>query len=135
MTRNRKLAVVVIGVLAVGGAAAAATAELNVSSPSLSGPGLSSSQQKNLERGINAPAVATEADVLATGLRGQFMERGEPLLPPGSHLRIDVASFRATSGDTATVDAVVTGPATGHWRLLLIRQGGSWLLIGTRKLP
>jgi hypothetical protein len=135
MTRNRKLAAVVIGVLTVGSAAAAATAELSVSSTSLSRPGLSSSQQKNLERGINDPAVATEAEVLAAGLREQFMERGEPLLSPGSHLSIDVASFRATSGDTATVDAVVTGPATGRWRLLLIRQGGSWLLIGTRKLP
>lgn len=134
MTRGRRLAVVIIGVLAAGGLAVAVIAGLGGFSPSSAGGGLSSSQQERLESGIANPAVAAEAAILALDLRAQFMKRDQPLLPPGSHLSINAASFHATSADTATVDAVVSGPAPGHWQLMLIRESGSWLLIGTRKL-
>ena len=72
--------------------------------------------------------------MIAVGVRAAFVSRGAPLLPAGSHLEISPASFRAAGAITAVADATVTGPRPGHWRLLLVRQRGLWLLIGTRRL-
>jgi hypothetical protein len=92
-------------------------------------------QWSSLQRGLTAPAIATEADTLAVELRAHFVRRGRPLLPAGSHLLISPATFHALSPRLATVDAVVTGAAPGHWQLVLIRETGRWLVLGTRKLP
>ncbi len=73
--------------------------------------------------------------LVAAEVRPQFLKKDQRLLPAGSQLRINASTFRLTSAGTATVDAMVSGPAPGRWRLLLIFEGGKWLLIGTRKLP
>ena len=73
--------------------------------------------------------------MVAPQVRAQFVSRGRTLLPAGSRLRIDAKSFRATRAGTATADAVISGPDAGRWQLLLIRQGGQWLLLDSRKLP
>jgi hypothetical protein len=96
---------------------------------------LTSAQRTRLEQGISAPAVGSEAAVVAAEVRAQFISADRSMLPASSHVRISTATFRATSAGTATVDVVVSGPAPGRWQLLLIREGGQWLLIGTRKLP
>jgi hypothetical protein len=96
---------------------------------------LGSGQQARLERGMTAPHITAEAAVLAIEIRAQFLDKGQLLLPAGSWVRIDRATFEASSSATATVDASVTGPQSGHWQLLLVREHGNWLLIGTRKLP
>lgn len=95
----------------------------------------SSVQQVRLENGLTAPGIAAQSKVVAAEIRAQFLSRGQPLLPSGSHARVAPATFNLRSAKTATVDATVTGPEPGRWQLLLIREGGNWLLIGTRRLP
>lgn len=92
-------------------------------------------QVRVLAQGITAPTVTSEAAIIATDVRAQFIKNGRILLPAGSSLRIDAASFRQTNAETATVTAIVSGPAAGRWQLMLVRESGQWLLIGTRRLP
>jgi hypothetical protein len=96
---------------------------------------LSSAQQIRLEHGLEAQNITAQAAVVATEIRAEFLSRGRPLLPPGSEVRIEPATFAAGPSKTATVVAVVSGSAPGKWKLLLVSQGGNWLLIGTRSLP
>ena len=72
--------------------------------------------------------------VIAPQVRAAFMQKGRPLLPARSRLVISKSSFRPVTSQTATVDAIVTGPSPGRWQLLLVRQDGQWLVIGTRRL-
>jgi hypothetical protein len=101
-----------------------------------SGPSrtLAPAQQAKLEREIAARSVQAEADVVALQVRAAFVQKGRPLLPAGSRLVIRRSTFRQVTSETAVVDAVVTGPSPGWWELLLVRQEGQWLLIGTRRL-
>ena len=85
-------------------------------------------------KGIAAPTVTSQATVVAVEVRHAFETRGKLLLPAGSHVSINQATFRELSGQLATVDAVVSGPAPGHWQLVLVRESGQWLLVGTRRL-
>jgi hypothetical protein len=91
-------------------------------------------QRARLEQGITAPTVTAQAGIVAPEVRGQFQQLGKLLLPPGSRLSIAAATFRAVSGQLATATATVTGPDPGTWQLVLIREGGQWLLLGTRRL-
>lgn len=94
-----------------------------------------SSQVSRLERAFTAHAIGSQAAVVAPQIRGQFLRRGQSLLPAGSHVRIDAATFRLTRTGFAAVNAVITGPEAGRWQLILIGSRGNWLLIGTRRLP
>jgi len=96
---------------------------------------LGSAQLARLERGLTAPEIAAQATVVAAEIRAQFIARGRPLLPAGSRVDIQPATFDARSTQTATVDASVSDPKPARWQLLLIKEGGNWLLIGTRGLP
>jgi hypothetical protein len=139
MSVRRKLAVAVIAVLVVAGVGVGLTIGLR-SRPAGTATGhavsslLSSTQQTRLERGLTASTVTAQADSLALEVRSKFEDRGEPLLPAGSHVSIDPATFHMLSAQLATVDATVSGPKPGHWQLVLVRESGQWLLIGTRKL-
>jgi hypothetical protein len=86
-------------------------------------PPLTKAEQARLERGITAPTIAAEASVLAIEVRSQFEQAGKLLLPVGSQVAINDATFQAVSAQMATVDATEKGPNPGHWQLL-----------GTRKL-
>ena len=72
--------------------------------------------------------------MVALQVRAAFVQKGRLLLPAGSRLVIRRSTFRQVTSETAVVDAVVTGPSPGRWELLLVRQEGQWLLIGTRRL-
>lgn len=96
---------------------------------------LTAGQVMALEKGVTAPGVSAEAAIVAAEVRPEFLKAGRSLLPAGSSLRIDAASFRQTNAGTATVTGTVTGPGGGRWLLLLVREDGRWLLIGTRRLP
>jgi hypothetical protein len=87
-----------------------------------------------LEKGVTAHTVTSQANIVAPEVRSQFMSRGKPLLPAGSNLSINDATFHALSAQLATVNAVVRGPDAGHWQLVLVHESGQWLLIGTRRL-
>lgn len=140
MIRHWKLTAAIAGTLALTGlgvglavglsgapaGTAAATAATAVFPPP---------QQMHLEQGVTAPTVTQEASVVAMEVRSQFERRGELLLPAGSRMSIDGATFHSVSAQLATVDATVHGPQPGRWQLVLIREAGQWLLLGTRKLP
>jgi hypothetical protein len=55
----------------------------------------------------------------------------QAMLPAGSEMIIDASSFTADPFGLATVDARVTGPQPGAWRLLLRYADGSWRLLST----
>jgi hypothetical protein len=67
-------------------------------------------------------------------VRSHFEQQGKLLLPAGSHLSISDATFHSLSAQLATVNATVTGSSAGRWQLILVREAGEWLLLGTRKL-
>jgi hypothetical protein len=136
MTRHWKLVSITAGVLVLAGLGAGLAIGLSGSTTNraAASPGLGASQQARLEKEITAPTVTAQAAVVAAEVRSQFMSQRQPLLSPGSRLSISSATFRAVSAQMATVDATVTGAQAGHWRLVLVREGGRWLLIGTRKL-
>jgi len=150
MSRKRKLIAAITGVLALAGLGTGIAAGLGGGSPaSTSNPSVAAAgsggavaaapfpaaQRDRLQQGITAPTVTAQAGVVAAEVRGQFEKLGRPLLPLGSRLSIDAATFRASSAQFATVTAAVTGPQPGTWRLVLIQEDGQWLLLGTRKLP
>jgi hypothetical protein len=139
MIRRWKLSLVVAGVLALAAvgiglglaaghngapSAVGATAARTFTLP----------QQKRLEQGIAASSITSQARVVAVELRSQFEGRGKPLLPPGSRIAINTVTFHELSPQLATVDATVSGPARGHWQLVLVREAGQWLLLSTTRL-
>jgi len=127
-----KLTAAVAGVLAMAGLGAGLAVGLG--GPSITVPPLAKAEQARLEQGIAAPVIAAEASVLAIDVRSQFEQAGKLLLPAGSHMAINDATFQAVSAQMATVDATETGPNPGYWQLMLVREAGHWQLLGTRKL-
>lgn len=97
--------------------------------------GFGPAQVSRLERGLTAPALGRQAVVVAPQIRAQFVRRGQSLLPPGSGVRVEPATFHLTRAGFAVVQAVLNGPEAGRWQLILIRSRGDWLLIGTRRIP
>jgi hypothetical protein len=139
MKRHWKLSVAIAGVLALAGLGIGLAVGLGGPSPSstttaATAAQLTQPQQVRLEQGITASTIAAQAGVLALDLRSQFEQQGKPLLPAGSHVSIDGATFHALSAQLADVDASVSGPSPGRWQFVLIRETGQWLLLGTRKL-
>jgi hypothetical protein len=116
-----KLTAAVAGVLAMAGLGAGLAVGLG--GPSITVPPLAKAEQARLEQGI-----------LAIDVRSQFEQAGKLLLPAGSHMAINDATFQAVSAQMATVDATETGPNPGYWQLMLVREAGHWQLLGTRKL-
>lgn len=140
MKRHWKLITAIVGVLALAGLGIGLAVGLSGPSSShttttaAAATQLTKPQQARLEQGITAPTVTAEASVVATQVRGQFEQQGKPLLSAGSHLSISDATFHAFSAQLATVNATVTGSSPGRWQLVLVREAGQWLLLGTRKL-
>jgi hypothetical protein len=137
MTRHWKLISGIAGVITLAGLGAGLAIGLSGPNggPAAASAGLSSAQQVRLEKGLTAPTLAVQAGVVAGEVRAQFEARGKQLLPPGSHLSIEPATFHAISSQLATVDAAVTGPSVSHWQLILVREAGRWQLLGSKKLP
>jgi hypothetical protein len=148
MSRRWKLIAAIIGVLALTGLgiglavgvasrssvdAGASSAAASSGAAVVAAP-FSAAQRDRLEQGVTAPNVAVQARVVAAEVRSQFEKLGKPLLPPGSRLSINAATFRAVSAQFATVTATVTGPQPGTWQLVLVQEGGQWLVLGTRRL-
>jgi len=133
MVKSWKFTAVVATVLVAAGLGAGLAVSLGGSSAPAAPP-LTKAEQVRLEQGITASTTATEADVLAIEVRSQFERAGKLLLPAGSHLAINDATFQAVSLQMASVDATETGPHSGHWQLTLVREEGHWQLLGTKTL-
>jgi hypothetical protein len=125
----------VAGLLVAAGVAVVLLTVTGTHQGSASAVGFSSAEQARLQRGLTAPSIAAQSRVVAAEIRAQFIGRGRLLLPAGSRVHIEPATFDARSVKTATVDAIITGPKPGHWQLLLINESGNWQLIGTKRLP
>lgn len=132
MIRSWRLTAAAVAVLALAGLGAGLAVGLG--SSSTTAPPLTKAEQARLEQGITAPTVAAEANVLAIEVRSEFEQAGKLLLPVGSHMTINDATFQASSAQMATVDATETGPSPGHWQLTLVREAGQWQLLGTQTL-
>lgn len=91
-------------------------------------------QQSRLEHGITAPGLSAQAAVIAPSVRNQFISLGQPLLPAGTQMHIEPATFMVTRSGIAVVTASTSGTQTGRWQLMLARDGANWSLIGTRRL-
>lgn len=138
MKRHWKLIAVPVGMLVLAGVGIGLAVELSGPSPTTSTAAaavqLTKPQQVQLEQGIAASTVTAQASVLAVEVRSMFEQQGKPLLPAGSHVSINDATFHAFSGRFATVDASVSGPSPGRWQFVLVRENDRWFLLGTRKL-
>lgn len=139
MKRHWKLIVAVVGVLVLAGMGIGLAVGLSGPSPSHSTTAAAATQfthpqQVRLEQGLTAPTVIAGASVVAIEVRSEFEQRGRPLLPAGSHVSISDATFHALSAQLATVNATVIGSSPGRWELVIVREGGQWLVLGTRKL-
>ena len=147
MSRHSRLTAIIVGLLALAGLGIGLTVGLSGSpggthaayhtatgAENSTAASLPAAQRTRLEQGITASAVTTQASIVAAEVRSQFEQLGKALLPPGSRLLINAATFRPISAQLATVTATVTGPDQGTWQLVLIREAGQWQLLGTRKL-
>jgi hypothetical protein len=139
MKRHWILTIAIVGFLALAGVGIGLAVGLSKPSPSsttttAAAPQLTQPQQVRLEQGITASTIAAQAGILAPEVRSPFEQRGKPLLPSGSHVSINDATFHALSAQLAYVDAAVTGPNPGRWQLVLVRESGQWFLFGARKL-
>jgi hypothetical protein len=146
MKRHWKLTVAIVGILVLAGAgiglavglsAPSASRTTSAAAAQLRSPQqlrFTKSQQLRLEQGITAPTVTAQARILASEVRSQFEQQGKPLLPAGSHVTINDATFHVLSAQLATVDASVSGPSPGRWQFVLVREAGQWLLLGTGQL-
>lgn len=138
MKRHWTLTVVVVGVLALAGVGIGLEVGLSRPSPShataAAATQLNKLEQVRLQQGITASTIAAEASVLAIEVRSQFEQAGKLLLPAGSHIAINDATFHAVSARMATVNATETGPHRGYWQLMMVHEAGHWQLLGTRKL-
>src|ERR1039458_1477881 len=132
MIRHWKLIAAIVGVVLLAGVGAGLA--VGLSGPSTTTTARATTvftgpQQQRLEKGITAPTVTSQASVVAVEVRHAFEARGKPLLPAGSHVSINQATFHELSAQLATVDAVVSGPAPGRWQFVLVHESGLWLLV------
>jgi len=131
MTAGALLAVLVAAVIVVLSLGGSHTPASTASGPAGTLP---PAQQSRLEHGLSDPSVAGQSAVVAAEIRTNLMNRAQPVLPAGSAVRLDLATFTVTEPDAAVVDATVSGPEPGRWQLSLVQEGGQWLVIGTRRL-
>lgn len=89
----------------------------------------------SLAAGIVATDGARRAEVLASELAAAPGLIDGPLVPEGSVVVVDPGSFRLQTPGVATVEATVSGPAPGRWRLLLVYEADRWKLLGTERMP
>lgn len=139
MKRHWKLTVAVACVLILAGIGIGLAVGLSGPSPSHSTAAAAATQftqpqQTRLEDGLTAQTLTAEARVVAIEVRSEFEQRGRLLLPAGSHLSISDTTFHALSAQLATVNATVTGSSPRRWKLVIVRERGQWLLLGTKRL-
>lgn len=81
------------------------------------------------ELGAQDPAVVTDA--LAEEVREQFAAAPAPLLPAGSSLQIDAATFEQGEDGYAAVQATSPGPPPATFVLYLSYEEGQWRLVSS----
>jgi hypothetical protein len=93
---------------------------------------LSQTQADLLARQLSNPNPAVVAGALAAAIRPAFQSAPAVLVPPGDVLHINAATFApGADADHGTVQATATGPRAGAFLVLLLRESGSWHVLGT----
>lgn len=95
---------------------------------------LSADDRHFLEDGLSASDPQAFVEVLAPAVRDSLPNPEAVLLPDGSAVHIDGASFDADPLGTATVDATTTGAEEARWRLFLVFSDGRWRLVTTERV-
>ncbi|MCA1674273.1 MAG: hypothetical protein LC799_19480 [Actinobacteria bacterium] len=116
------------------GAAPAATSSAPVTATTVAGPALSKPEADALSAAVTSADPAARATALAAEVAREPSAAGKPLLPEGSTLAIDASTFQVNPNGLAAVEASVSGPAAGRWRLILVKESGAWKLLATEPL-
>lgn len=80
-----------------------------------------------LQDALSSSDPAVQAGALDPAIFRSLQAGGQSLLPAGSTVTIDTDSSRAT-GQTASVNADVSGPQSGQFTLLLALENGVWVV-------
>lgn len=94
-------------------------------------PPLTATEGQAIESALVSQEVQDVLAVVATDVRAVYQDGEDLLLPPGTTLKIDLATF-ATDGGTGSVRGTLSGSKTGTWELLLVREDEVWRVYGTR---
>ncbi len=123
-------ALIVVALLAAGVLGSSCSRE-GPPAPQPSVPPLTAAEGQAIEAALVSQEVQNVLAVIATDVRGAYQDGGNLLLPPGTTLTIDLATFVAYGG-TGSVRGTLSGSATGSWELLLVREDDTWRVYGTR---
>ena len=82
---------------------------------------------QQLEAALSSPDPAVQAAAVDPAIFARLQAAGQALLPTGSTLKIDTDSSHII-GQTASVNASVTGPQSGDFTLLLALESGVWVV-------
>jgi hypothetical protein len=97
-----------------------------------SGPAFDQAQADALTRRLGDPNPAVAADALADSVRPAFLASPSPPIPAGDTLTIDTRSFMSGADpDHGTVRATAAGPQSGAFLVMLVREHGTWHVLGT----
>lgn len=78
---------------------------------------------------LTSPTVSVRDKAVIPQLRAQLGT--QPLIPAGTSVHIDAATFHDVGSETATVQATTTGAYPGRWTLDLVDDDGIWQLLNT----
>jgi hypothetical protein len=105
---------------------------LRPSHPATSPTSTPQNDTAKLEAALNSTTLSGQLTALAPSLRELASEQRVRLLPPGSRVALLPETFARTSADAARVEATVSDGQ--RFRLLLVREGGEWLLVATEPM-
>ena len=91
---------------------------------------LERADQLRLQAALASQDQASFVQALAPTLRPALGDPRSSMLPPGSTVTLVAASFKQR-GNVATITANVRGPQPGQFTVLLTREAGHWLVLGT----
>jgi hypothetical protein len=132
-TRRFAGAAVALGLLITTAACSKSSAPSTA--PTVSQSTLPPTDTSRLQQALTSDNTAAVAAVLAPEVKATYLKHALRVLPKGAQLQIDATKMRV-AGDTATVPATVRGSTeAGSWLLVLKKENGEWLLIGTEKHP
>jgi len=133
--RARRFAGAAVTISLVITTAACTKSSAPSTAPKVSESTLPPADATRLQHALASDNIDAVAAVLAPEVRATYLKHALRVLPGGAQLDIDATKMRV-AGDTATVPATVQGgPDAGSWLLVLEKQNGEWLLIGTEKQP
>lgn len=94
-------------------------------------PPLTAAEGEAIAAALVSQDVQDVLTVVSTDVRAVYQDSEDLLLPPGTTLAIDLATFVAEGG-AGSVRGTLSGSKAGAWELLLVREDDTWRIYGTR---